>query len=119
MRLLGFLRHRSNEVEAFDAAGRSVGIFSDQKAALDAKYVTAMIKCHVKSADAAVKGTPVDDEPCESNPSTGKGAKEKFDAGIAKLALTCSGCAITNAPTLRSMAETFLDSNNGLIYCAP
>ena len=36
MRLLGFLRHRSNEVEAFDAAGRSVGIFSDQKAALDA-----------------------------------------------------------------------------------
>ncbi len=83
------------------------------------KYMTGVIKCHIKSADLGVKALPHDDEPCESNPSTGKGAKEKFDTAIGKLSAGgCGGCAIANAPGLRAAAETFLENNNGQAYCA-
>ena len=83
------------------------------------KYVANVIKCHIKSADSGVKGVPLDDELCESNPSTGKGAKEKYDAAIGKLVIRgCGGCAISNAPGLRAAAESFLDTNNGQAYCA-
>src|SRR5439155_1394033 len=74
------------------------------------RYIQTVIKCHIKAADAAMKSMPFDEELCESNPSSGKGAKEKYDAAIAKLALTCSGqCAVLNAPGLRATVETLLD----------
>jgi len=81
--------------------------------------MATVIKCHIKSADAGVKGLRHLDEPCESDPTTGKGAKETFDAAITKLSTgSCSGCATTNAPGLRASAEVFLETNNGQIYCA-
>src|SRR5206468_12287388 len=71
------------------------------------KYIQTVIKCHIKAADAAVKGMPFDEELCESNPSSGKGAKEKYDAAIAKLALTCRGhCAARTGPRLRATVDT-------------
>src|SRR5438094_6766777 len=84
------------------------------------RYIQTVIKCHIKAADAAMKSMPLDEELCESNPSSGKGAKEKYDAAIAKLALTCSGqCAVLNAPGLRATVETLLDDGNGAIYGCP
>src|SRR5438552_14686259 len=81
------------------------------------KYIQTVIKCHIKAADYAVTSTPFDEELCESDPSTAKGAKEKYDAAIAKLALTCSGqCAVLNAPGLRAVVETLLDDGSGLGY---
>ena len=81
------------------------------------KYMQAVIKCHIKAADS---GGFVDDELCESDATTGKGAKEKYDAAIAKLAPTCSGqCAFLNAPGLRSTVEGLLEAGNGLIYACP
>jgi len=84
------------------------------------KYIQTVIKCHIKAADAAVNSMPFDEELCESDPSTAKGAKERYDAAIAKLALTCSGqCAVLNAPGLRATVETLLDDGNGAIYGCP
>ena len=84
------------------------------------KYIQTVIKCHIKAADYAEKGTFFDEELCESDPSTAKGAKEKYDAAIAKLALTCGGqCAVLNAPGLRATVETLLDDGNGAIYGCP
>src|SRR5262249_11991750 len=84
-----------------------------------AKYMRAVVTCHVKSADSGVKGVPLDDELCESNPSTGMGAKEKYDAATAKLsAKGCTGCAIANADSLRTNAESFLNVQNAPLFCA-
>src|SRR5207249_2861910 len=63
-----------------------------------AKAIRAVIKCQKAMADAAFKGTvpPVDDEPCEDGTS-GKSAKEKLDAAIAKLAPVCTPTQMANA----------------------
>jgi hypothetical protein len=81
------------------------------------KYVQALLKCHIKAADQGVKGKAFDEELCESDPSTGKGAKEKYDAAIAKLALTCPMCSTANASAVRSLAETAVECHNGDVYC--
>jgi hypothetical protein len=71
------------------------------------------------TAKAGAKGIPLDDELCESDPSTGKGAEQRYAAATAKLAAKgCGGCAIANAPGLRVDAESFLEANNAQIYCA-
>src|SRR5581483_6458135 len=84
------------------------------------KYAQAVEKCHIKAADAGAKGGSVADDLCESDPSGGKGAKEKFDAAIAKLAGTCSGqCAFVGASSLRATVEGLIETGNALIYaCA-
>jgi hypothetical protein len=82
------------------------------------KYIQALLKCHIKAADLGVKGKPFAEELCESDPSTGKGAKEKYDAAIAKLALTCPVCSTANASALRSLSEANVECHLGDIYCA-
>src|SRR5207245_6983974 len=47
------------------------------------KAYKAVIKCHIKQADATFKGAPADDEPCENT------AKSKLDIALGKL--DCSG----------------------------
>jgi len=54
-----------------------------------------------------------------SDPTTDNGAKKKYDPAIAKLATTCSGCAIANAPARRAAAESFVDASDGQVYWAP
>src|SRR5207249_2583494 len=81
------------------------------------KYIQTVIKCHIKAADAGVKRMPFDEELCESDPVGGKGAKEKYDAAIAKLALGCPACSTANASALRAAAEVDIECHNGDIYC--
>src|SRR5436853_608849 len=81
------------------------------------KYIQTVIKCHIKAADAAVNSMPFDEELCESNPSSGKGAKEKYDAAIAKLAVSCPACSTANASALRAATEVSIECHNGDIYC--
>ena len=89
----------------------AVGKCEDGVAKALTKYMQAVIKCHVKAAISALKGKPFDEELCESAPTTGTGAKEKYDAAIAKFATDCAGqCAVLNAPVLRATVETFLRS---------
>src|SRR2546425_11430048 len=58
------------------------------------KAYQAVIKCHIKQADAALKGAAgVDDEACETS-GGGKSAKEKLDAARGKL--VCPANVTTN-----------------------
>ena len=57
------------------------------------KAYRAVIKCHVKQADATFKGSPADDEPCETGP-TGKSAKEKLDSALGKIGPLCAGTSV-------------------------
>src|SRR5439155_14955114 len=66
------------------------------------KAYQAVIKCHIKQADAAQKGAPADDEACETS-GGGKSAKEKLDAALAKLAPLCAGTSVlSNVATLEA-----------------
>src|SRR5438876_845495 len=89
----------------------------DGVAKANTKYIQAVTKCHIKAADAGVKGKPFDEELCESDPVGGKGAKEKYDAAIAKLALGCPPCSTANASALRTSTEVNIDCHGGDVYC--
>src|SRR5262245_38332625 len=81
------------------------------------KLVAAVVKCHAKQADAAFKGTPLDDEACET--SGPKSAAGKFDAAIAKLT-TCPPEAIATANGIKGALLTgpqSLDVQNAVFYC--
>ena len=81
------------------------------------KYAAAVLKCHQKTASAAAKGVVLDDDRCESDPVSGRGARQKFEAMITKLATRCTGCAIANAPDVRETVEEFIETHNALVYC--
>src|SRR5262249_46282209 len=82
--------------------GFNNGECEDGVAKAMAKYAQAVIKCHKRTAHLGFGGDA--DEFCESLPS-GKGAKEKYDAAIAKLSGCSSHCAVIGAPTLRATFE--------------
>lgn len=79
-----------------------------------AKLQLAITSCHRKTANAGLRGTPTDDQPCEN------AAKAKFDATIDKLLATtpCAPCFTAATAGLSDAVETELDAGNGAIYCA-
>lgn len=95
----------------------TVGKCEDGVAKALTKYAQALFKCHMKAAAAGLAGKPYDEELCESDPASGKGAKEKYVTAIAKLALSCPACSTANAESARSTIETNLDCHNGDVYC--
>ncbi len=100
-------------------ADPATGKCEDGVAKAISKYIGALITCHIKAADAGLKGKPFDDELCESNATTGKGAREKYDGAIAKLdAKGCPACSVSAAAALRAVTETNLECHNGDVYCA-
>jgi hypothetical protein len=83
------------------------------------KMIGAIIKCHIKQADAVFKSKAFDEEACEET-DTLKSAKAKFDKTITKLAATCAPALITSANNLRDAllsGPTSLDAQNGGFYC--
>ena len=89
-----------------------------------AKLFGAVVKCHVKAADQGLKGKPFDEESCEQDPPgvTGKGARGKYGAAVAKLVTgeTCPPCLDANA--LNGLGDDVvaeLDRDNDRLYpCA-
>jgi len=85
------------------------------------KLVGGVDKCHIKQAVAAFKGTPVDDETCETGVS--KSAKAKFDAAVAKLAPKCTAAVLGGAAAFESVLLSdksnpqSLDAQNAGPYC--
>jgi len=83
--------------------------------------VRAVIKCHKAMADSVLKGSPVDDEACESGP--GKSAKGKLDAAITKVGPVCTSTQLTLAAA--EEATLFANKSNPLsldaqaaaVYC--
>jgi YVTN family beta-propeller protein len=76
-----------------------------------AKLVVGVIKCHVRLADAKVKGVSFDEEGCES------AAVAKFDVARGKLK-ACPSCLATALPGLGAATATGLDQQNAQTYCA-
>ena len=84
-----------------------------------AKLIGAVVTCHAKQAQAALRGKPFDEDACEDGASA-KSAKAKFDAQIAKLAPTCSPALLAGTASLAQAllgGPTSLDAQNGLIFC--
>jgi hypothetical protein len=83
-----------------------------------ATLIGAVIKCHIKQADAVTKGKAFVEEDCQENGP--KSAKGKFDAKLAKLAPTCPPTVIADANNLEAAllsGPTSLDAMNGTVYC--
>jgi hypothetical protein len=79
-----------------------------------AKLERSITSCNRKTANAGLRGTPTDDEPCEG------AAKAKFDATITKLLATtaCFPCLAAATAGLADAVEAELDAGNGAFYCA-
>lgn len=76
-----------------------------------AKLVGGVVKCHTKLADAKVKGTPFDEETCET------AALAKFDTARQKLT-GCPACLAAVLPGLGAATAAGLDQQNARTYCA-
>jgi hypothetical protein len=74
------------------------------------KLVNGLLTCHVKTADAGLKGKPFDEEACEGTVIT------KYTAANAKL----KGCPVCLDPSIFvEFIEQFVDQGNSLLYCSP
>jgi len=77
-----------------------------------AKLIGAIVKCHVKAADQALKGKPYNEEACEQI------AMGQYDLKTFTIP-GCPACLGTAGQgALRDLVETLLDSNNNGSYCA-
>jgi len=79
-----------------------------------ARLAGAIVKCHVRTATAAFKHAPFDEEVCEA------AAKAKYDATNAKILakVPCPDCLRASLDTLGAQLETWLDGRNAQLYCA-
>lgn len=85
------------------------------------KLLAAIVTCHVKEADGAFKGTPFDDEACESQ-DPAKSALAKYQKSVAKLLPTCPSAVVaaTQAAIDALLSgPSSVDAQNGLVYCDP
>ena len=76
------------------------------------KLVKGLLTCHVKTADAGLKGKPFDDETCETT------AISKFNAANTKLT-GCPACLSSGFGSFATIIEPFVDGTNGDLYCSP
>ena len=110
---LGTIPASKAHLHCADTGAKSVG-----------KLMGGVLKCHVKAADGGFKGKDFDEESCETDPPgvTGKGARGKFRAAVAKLVATetCPPCLDGNAlNTLGDAVVAELDQQNDRLYpCA-
>jgi len=76
------------------------------------KLLGAIVKCHIKAADQALKGKPYNEEACEQI------AMGQYDLKTFTI-LECPSCLGAAAQgALRDLVETLLDGNNVGSYCA-
>jgi len=81
------------------------------------KLVACIIKCHESRASGKLADDTAEDE-CEKSLTTGKSCTAKFAASIAKLK-GCPACINgTTMASLANLAESVLDANNGMVFCA-
>jgi uncharacterized delta-60 repeat protein len=84
----------------------------DKFAASAAKLLAAVVKCHVRTAKAAVAEQAFDEGACEAS------AEAKYGATIAGLQ-GCPSCATANFTSVLAQVERMADHElNGAVYCA-
>ena len=116
---LGFVPPDKNTGKCEDSVAKSLG-----------KLAACMTKCQMKQADSALKGTLVDDDPCEQGsgkPTSCRAAYNKASTTIlAKTATVnkvklpiCPDClGLAAQSSLADSAMNFMEQLNGPIYCA-
>lgn len=88
------------------------------------KLFACIVKCRMKQADAALKGKPFDEEACEQGTGTSVSCRAKYDKAMSALlglkTPICPPCLNTSATQshLADLVNTFIEDNNGQIYCA-
>ncbi len=86
-----------------------------------AKFAACVRKCHVKRADAALKGVPFDDDACEAGTGKPVSCRAKYDATSATLVAKggCPACLDAAAQAaLADFALGALETEVGTTYCA-
>ncbi len=86
---------------------RTIEICEAKLAAATDKLLTSIVKCHRLLAQEQL----ADDEACETDALTA------FDTRVARLT-GCPPCVTANLTTIKTQAQSLLDANAHLIYCA-
>jgi len=82
------------------------------------KFISCILKCHIKAADAAVAAKSFDEEGCEETNATHNACGDKYDLAVSVLPSFCPGqCAQVNAAGLKSLILSIVDARNGEAYC--
>lgn len=76
------------------------------------KLSAAIVKCHIKQADAVIKGKAFDEEACEDKEIN------KFNAANTKIAAICPPCLSGLFGVLGDQVEQQIDNANGDTWCA-
>ena len=85
------------------------------------KLAGCITKCQSKQADFVLKGKSFDEEACEEGTGKPVSCRAAYDNATASLVAKgiCPACLNTPAQgTLADLVTTFLENNNGQIYCA-
>jgi hypothetical protein len=84
------------------------------------KLAMCIRKCHVKQADALVKGATFDEEACEEGAGLPLSCRAKYDAASAKIGTKaiCPACLDSAARSgLADLLTSTLETENGDLYC--
>jgi hypothetical protein len=105
----------------FLAPGGAKGAVGKCEAGI-AKSVTKAIDCIAKCHASRFSGKLADDtaeDSCEKA-NDGKSCLAKYFSATTKTLGKggCASCSASNVPVIATTAETALDGNNGLVYCA-
>jgi len=86
------------------------------------KLVGCATKCQIKQADSALRGLPFDEQACEQGgtPVSCRAAYDRATAALLRLQPTiCPLCLNgTVQSNLADLMTSFVEDNNGQIYCA-
>ena len=107
----GFVPPDKNTAKCEDAVAKNVAKLAD----------CILKKCHTKQADAALAGKSFDEEACEQGTGKPVSCRAAYDKATPALVAkgTCPACLDATAQSnLADLVTTFLDDNNGQIYCA-
>lgn len=87
-----------------------------------AKLYACITSCHIKAQKAAAKGTPFDEEACESGTGKPVSCRAKYDKASAALVTknACPECLNAGQQgALADRVESDADAVNPLVYCCP
>ena len=88
------------------------------------KLFACIMKCQIKQADAALNGQSFDEEACEQGTGKPISCRAAYDKATSKLLALktpiCPPCLNTAATQghLADLVTTFIEDNNGQVYCA-
>jgi len=109
------------EDTGFVPPDKDTGKCESAVATILAKLAKCVAKCHVKQASFALKGKAFDEEACEQGAGKPVSCRTAYNKASASLVAkgTCPTClGATAQSNLADLMTSFLEQNNGQMYCA-